>query len=193
MKYKINDRVRIKTWKELEEEYKLKSMGNIVLKNDMFFNPKMKKYCGKIMTIAKVNVKYNRYAMKEDDEDWSWTDEMIKGLNGRKVAYIDYDEYKDGSVVIKGWENVIRVNKLPEEYINKSMSEGKTFFYETHLSSGKFIFVRIKRHKQMCVDIYRVGDKLPREEFKYFIKNLKEAGQNLTDFNNKPIRRRIKI
>lgn len=72
MKYKVGDRVRIKT--------KLTSPT----RSGIFLNPKMRKWEGKVMTIESVG--YSTYHMLEDvgelrpGEGWFWGDDWIEGL-----------------------------------------------------------------------------------------------------------------
>lgn len=72
MKYKVGDRVRIKT--KLTSE----------TRSAIFLNPKMHKWEGKVMTIESVN--YDAYRMLEDVGElcpgagWFWSDDWIEGL-----------------------------------------------------------------------------------------------------------------
>ena len=72
MKYKVGDRVRIKT--------KLTSKS----RSGIFLNPKMRKWEGKVMTIESVSD--DAYRMLEDIGElctgmgWSWGDDWIEGL-----------------------------------------------------------------------------------------------------------------
>ena len=72
MKYKVGDRVRIKT------ELKSPTLS------DIFLNPKMRKWEGKVMTIESVG--YSAYRMLEDvgelrpGEGWLWAEDWIEGL-----------------------------------------------------------------------------------------------------------------
>ena len=74
MKYKVNDRVRIKSldwYNENKDNY-----GYIDCGSRAFFT-KMSDWCGKIATIKEI-CKTNCYRLEEYDFDW--TDEMIEGL-----------------------------------------------------------------------------------------------------------------
>lgn len=72
MKYKVGDRVRIKT--------NLKGPA----RSGTFLNPKMRKWKGKVMTIESVG--HSTYRMLEDvgellpGEGWLWTEDWIEGL-----------------------------------------------------------------------------------------------------------------
>jgi len=74
MKYKVGDRVKIKSldwYNENKDEY-----GYIDCGSRAFFT-KMSDWCGKIVTIKEI-CKTNCYRLEEYDFDW--TDEMIEGL-----------------------------------------------------------------------------------------------------------------
>ena len=80
MKYKVKDKVKIKTWKEMEKEYGVfVKTGSIDCK--CLFTKYMGKgieelNCDRILTID--SVKNDCYTMKEIT--WNWTDDMIKYL-----------------------------------------------------------------------------------------------------------------
>ena len=72
MKYKVGDRVRIKT------ELKRQTRSGVLL------NPKMRKWAGRVMTIESVTA--HTYRMLEDigelspESGWVWGDDWIEGL-----------------------------------------------------------------------------------------------------------------
>ena len=79
MKYKVGDRVRIKT--ELADR----------TRSGIFLNPKMRKWEGKVMTIESISD--GAYRMLEDigeictGKGWSWGDDWIEGLaDGFKIV-----------------------------------------------------------------------------------------------------------
>jgi len=83
MKYKIGDKVKIKTWKEIEEEYGCENRDseNIYCKCACVFLKKMETNieelnCNRILTIK--NNCGNFYEMREIN--WAWSDDMIKCL-----------------------------------------------------------------------------------------------------------------
>ena len=75
MKYKVGDKVRIRSDLEAGKRY-----------GDEFFTKNMGKFKGKLVTIADVNETY--YKIKEDDVYFSWTNEMIECK-----VYNDLDEF----------------------------------------------------------------------------------------------------
>ena len=81
MKYKVGDKVIIKTWKEMEKEYGLNPAGGINIPKGFYFfmeNKLEQLKTNRILTIRYVNCNSNRYSMKEIN--YKWTDNMIKCL-----------------------------------------------------------------------------------------------------------------
>ena len=125
MKYKVGDKVRIKSldwYNENKDED-----GNIILINctnsSYNFIEKMRGLCGKVMTISSVYM-YS-YNMVEDDCEYFWTDEMIEGLveeetkpNIIEEAKTYWDSIKDAWICPDGYifkdenGNVINATKI---------------------------------------------------------------------------------
>ncbi len=81
MKYKVGDKVKIKTWKEMEKEYGLSEQGSINHTIGYFFMRTGEDYLNKnfpdrVLTIKKVFI--NSYSMK--NTYWAWIDDMIECL-----------------------------------------------------------------------------------------------------------------
>jgi len=79
MKYKVGDKVKIKTWDRMEKEYGIRENGNINCKKS--FLPNMEEELNKlntnrILTIKEIN--NNHYYMKEIG--YYWSDDMIECL-----------------------------------------------------------------------------------------------------------------
>lgn len=75
MRYKVGDKVLIRQWDDMKEEFGLTIGGNINCKN--FFSKGMCRFCGRVMTIK--GNEDQRYTMREDDGRYSWSDDMIDG------------------------------------------------------------------------------------------------------------------
>jgi len=79
MRYKAGDKVKIKTWKDMEEKYGLDSVGDI--KCFCNFTENMEKklndlYPNRIVIISKIETTY--YSV--ENVGWAWSDDMIEGL-----------------------------------------------------------------------------------------------------------------
>lgn len=79
MKYKIGDKVLIRS--DLEEG---KKYGDEVVMSDMLF------FKGKIVTIEHVDHP-NCYRIKEDLDQWHWTDEMFVGKESEDFSSEEFD------------------------------------------------------------------------------------------------------
>ena len=55
MKYKVGDRVRIKTWEKMVEEYEIDNFGDIKVDGHLYVLKSMKEYCGNVYVIRDVN------------------------------------------------------------------------------------------------------------------------------------------
>lgn len=128
MKYKVGDRVLIRQWDDMEKEFGLDGCGDI--KCRFYFTEKMKMHCGRVLTVKQASGHY--YLMKEDSNQWSWSDDMIE----RRVD-MTKSELRSGMVVeTSDGERMICVDKggklilmglngytwLDEKNINDDMS-----------------------------------------------------------------------
>lgn len=101
MKYKAGDRVKVKSWNQMVNEYGVEC--NYIKTKPLFVDP-MRKYCEKIVTIREV---YDyHYYIKEDCGDWCWTDDMFdivekNTINTKttkelgKITFAEYGTIKD--------------------------------------------------------------------------------------------------
>lgn len=86
MKYKVGDKVRIKSldwYNENKDEF-----GVVDINDDFAFYADRSKYCGKVFTISKVFD--NSYLVNEDNGDYYWTDEMIECKVEEEIKPIDF-------------------------------------------------------------------------------------------------------
>ena len=83
MKIKVGDKVRIKSWEEMEEEFGLDCAGNINCKS--CFTDSMKKFCGATATISGINsdeiVELTSTSSDLDFSFWTFSTDMIKKVN----------------------------------------------------------------------------------------------------------------
>ena len=78
MEYKVGDRVRIKTWEKMAQEFGVDEDGNIRTSNTFYFNKSMKQYCEKIYVIKNANYYNGYYYRLEGIDDYTFNDDMIE-------------------------------------------------------------------------------------------------------------------
>ena len=123
MKYNVGDKVRIKTWSEMEREFGLDRAGDVKITPS--FVGDMDEYAGEILTIEKVEENY--YLMKEDDGHWDWTDDMISykvvetsSLYDEEVADYIKDDMESVMGAYEHYFDFDPVDK-PSHYANKEI------------------------------------------------------------------------
>lgn len=99
MKYKVGDKVRIKSLEWYKSAYK-DNDGDIKCDGHSYFFNTMQEFCGEVMTIEHAYGLH--YSMVEDVYGWHWDDEMIECLVeptskmvslDRIVEYLDSELY----------------------------------------------------------------------------------------------------
>ena len=81
MKYKVGDKVRIKSFDWYNENRD--KIGQVDCGCGCayaYFVPSMVTFCGQIVTISSVQTSLEAYCIKEDGGTFKWTNEMIEGL-----------------------------------------------------------------------------------------------------------------
>ena len=94
MKYNVGDRVKVKAWEKLVEEYGLEDddFGEYIPVKDFSFTKDMRKFCGQVVTIGDIDG--DIYIISECKyEDWEWIDEMFEGKVSSKKQK-DYENVK---------------------------------------------------------------------------------------------------
>ena len=102
MKYKVGDKVRIKSldWYNQMLSIPNKLVWQNKLTNDFtgiwcgahIFTKEMSKFCGRVMTIQDIGIDF--YIMEEDNLGYEFTDEMIEGLAEEKeIEFTEEDKY----------------------------------------------------------------------------------------------------
>lgn len=134
MKYKVGDKVRIKSidWYNQNKDVSLIESTNSYYN----FIAIMQDFCGKVMTISSVNSYY--YDMVEDAGEYFWTDEMIERLverDGKTYPYKIGDR-----VVLKGKNRCATITDLKYDsfgnlsyYINIYNDKDNSIAYPTDL------------------------------------------------------------
>lgn len=130
MKYKVGDRVKIKSldwYTENKDED-----GDVYFKSGFDFIEEMKKYCGNTMTIEKIFGGYDIcpdiYKMKDDDNTYCWTEEMIECLvNPTKNMEPDERHFHICYQDAVGNINYTEVKLNPDEKANQETFSKKIF------------------------------------------------------------------
>lgn len=89
MKYKIGDRVLLKTWEEMEKEFGLNNECSIDCKQ--YFTEDMKCFAGDTVTISDISYDYDYYEIEEDDGEFNYSDDMIKCLASETATKTNLD------------------------------------------------------------------------------------------------------
>ena len=95
MKYKVGDKVRVRSWEDMRKEFGVQCDGSIPVRKgvqyddsipvrkDVGFISAMKPLCGKELVIS--SVLSGCYKVK--GQDWYWVDEMFEPINHTIVIY----------------------------------------------------------------------------------------------------------
>ena len=135
MKYKVGDKVRIKS---LDWYYKNRDKIDQIDCGNVCFVRNMATLCGQIVTISSILPMLEVYRIKEDDGEFNWTDEMIERLaerNGKTYPYKIGDR-----VVLKGKNRCATITDLKYNssgnlsyYINIDNDKDNSISYPTDL------------------------------------------------------------
>ena len=112
MKYKVGDKVRIKSF---DWYYKNRDRKNEVKCGRTPFIPEMVSFCEKIATISSVQSLLEVYRIKEDGGTFNWTDEMFEG----NLEEETYDFLKTDKSNLPFMDMLNNEIKLPDGYIFK--------------------------------------------------------------------------
>ena len=96
MKYKVGDKVRIKSKEWFDKQPKNKN-GNVVKHNSYAFTETMSMFCGLDATI--IEVRNTSYDIDVDDEFYNWEDWMLEGDSIPKHATTRRKFSKIGNVI----------------------------------------------------------------------------------------------
>ena len=82
-KFKVGDKVKVRSWEDMEKEFGLSRYGNIKTPGSCYFDMCMREWCGKTLTISKVSL--SGYSVKETG--WCWTDYMFENPSYTVIIY----------------------------------------------------------------------------------------------------------
>ena len=135
MKYKVGDKVRIKS---LDWYYENRDKIDQIDCGNVCFVRNMATLCGKIVTISSILSTLEAYRIEEDDGEFNWTDKMIEGLverDGKTYPYKIGDR-----VVLKGRNRCATIIDLKYDsfgnlsyYINIDNDKDNSIVYPTDL------------------------------------------------------------
>lgn len=95
MKFKEGDKVRVRTWEDMEREFGLNEFGDI--NTPASFTPNMRKYCGKIFIIEYCNDGSQTYYLHLGDSSrFLFSDENLESItapckNDGEIAFPESD------------------------------------------------------------------------------------------------------
>ena len=92
MKYKVGDKVKIRSWEDMEKEFGLDSDGDIKT-GDIDFVRGMEHYCGKELTISEV---YSSFYHTFEGGDWAYADNMFEDVSETTTVIL----YKKDNTVV---------------------------------------------------------------------------------------------
>ena len=174
MKYKVGDRVRIKSI-DWYNENKSKSHGTVAC-GGKYFDYDMREWCGKTMTIIAAHKTCYSYIMKEDGRKYFWTDEMIEGLSEEETLIERVD---DNGLPFNEWLSHKGAFYVPEDYVLKDENNNEILTSKIILEKKKKEYPKTyeecfnicfgnKHHIIQVVGLDGLGDN--KELFESFIK-----------------------
>lgn len=107
MKYKVGDKVRIKSIDWYNEN---KDEDGYINCGEYYFVPCMSVFCGK-MLIIDTSFKDGTYQMEEDEDDFLFTDEMIEGLVKEENKKNDTTWMYDDKLVAERYSDKIAIKE----------------------------------------------------------------------------------
>lgn len=112
MEYKVGDRVRIKTWEKMAQEFDVDEDGDIRTSNTFYFNKSMKQYCEKIYVIKNANYYNGYYYRLEGIDDYTFNDDMFeqKELTKEDLKTGMIVEYRDKTRGIIIGDTIVELN-----------------------------------------------------------------------------------
>lgn len=135
MKYKVGDKVRIKSldWYN-ENRDKIGQVDCGCGCVYAYFAPSMVTFCGQIVTISSVQTSLEAYRIKEDGGAFKWTDEMIEGLaeeeSEKKLSVESWKPSKEEMDVLYGLAYITnQYDEHKEEIITRLYQDLKREFF----------------------------------------------------------------
>lgn len=145
MKYKVGDKVRVRQWDDMVEEFG-ESFGTIDTPCFLFLGS-MKKYCGEVVTIEEVNI--CSYNIKEGSNKEFWTDEMFENMYYSCTDKITKNLQEAYDKVFKSIlpTKITKHNDVLDAYTRLLKGENKITAEETEEMMKKNIETEIEKKK----------------------------------------------
>lgn len=88
MKYKAGDKVRVRSWEEMEREFGGESNAGVIeIPGAPNFVDSMRKFCGKEFTVKVVDEAFGEYLLDGVVPEWEFCDEMLCDVSGRSSVH----------------------------------------------------------------------------------------------------------
>ena len=79
MKFKVGDKVKVRSWEDMRDEFGTDEDGDIIIKEEkVYFLEKMSALCG---TAQIISVVHDGYYLLKNAEGWIFTDEMLEPVD----------------------------------------------------------------------------------------------------------------
>lgn len=115
MKYKAGDKVRIREWDDMAQEYGVDCIGYIRPPEGAIIGKMMKEFCGRETTITNKTEKGN-YRLETDHGGWSWPECAL--LPAEEVQETDANPSNKKYKIAKPLENSAIFIEAVERYVN---------------------------------------------------------------------------
>ncbi len=85
-KYKVGDRVKVRSWDSMAKQFGVDSRGTIMVPCSFMLD--MREFCGRTVTISRVisGTRWDAYRIKEDRYGWTFSNEMFEDPNAPKIT-----------------------------------------------------------------------------------------------------------
>jgi len=146
MRYKVGDKVRVRTLKDLQSRYR--TFGGIIQTPKRVFVPCMRKWCRHVVTIANVRITENGYCFYLIAEDTHklhhWVEEMFEEGSITKQAIFYLEKEIQGGVEgykVIDYKNILSHDDLPKDYFEEMPyffkdDKGRVFIQGNRVDEG---------------------------------------------------------
>ena len=181
MNYKPGDKVKVRSWESMEEEFGISHDGDIRTKPT--FVSDMRKYCGKTVTVNRIDSE--KYRIEEDEEEWCWSSDMFETvsiLSADEVWKWLGEHYYDGLYKTL-FNKDYNITDLTERFTFTEITE-KVSAYVQEQTKPKFYNANIVCVKTLTGAIFTAGKKYEVRNGFFVDDSGYQCGQGLDD--NKP-------